>query len=213
MIDASKPKESPEPNDLYSIVTEEERKDWKSSLKGTQEGKVYIIPSIQLDLINMKEDEEITTWLLNLVTKEANSKIDFASGYLNPSKSIFDSLTNSSCKTSILTASPQANGFYWAGLIKKYIPKFYWHIEYKLLKNSSLNEIFEYKWEGWTFHAKGIWIYDKIDEGQNPFITVIGSSNYSNRSYWRDSECNLFIYSECEGFNEWMKMEADYLFH
>jgi len=69
MIDASKPKESPEPNDLYSIVTEEERKDWKSSLKGTQEGKVYIIPSIQLDLINMKEDEEITTWLLNLVTK------------------------------------------------------------------------------------------------------------------------------------------------
>lgn len=43
-------------------------------------------------------------------------------------------------------------------------------------------------------------------------MTVVGSSNYSMRSYKRDSECNFFIFSECEDFRSKMKEEVDYLF-
>ena len=50
-------------------------------------------------------------------------------------------------------------------------------------------------------------------ETQVPFLTVVGSSNYSDRSYKRDLESNFFIYSECEEFNGKMKEEVDYLFN
>lgn len=43
-------------------------------------------------------------------------------------------------------------------------------------------------------------------------MTVVGSSNYSIWSYKRDSECNFFIYSECEDFRAKLKEEVDYLF-
>lgn len=72
-------------------------------------------------------------------------------------------------------------------------------------------ELFEYVKQDWTFHAKGIWVSDR--ESQEPFLTVIGSSNYSDRSYRRDVECNFFIYSECGEFNKKMKEEVDYLFN
>jgi len=50
------------------------------------------------------------------------------------------------------------------------------------------------------------------NQNQNPFMTVVGSSNYSMWSYKRDSECNFFIYSECEDFRAKLKEEVDYLF-
>ncbi len=37
--------------------------------------------------------------------------------------------------------------------------------------------LYEYKRKGWTYHAKGIWIYEEGSE--TPSMTVLGSSNFS----------------------------------
>jgi CDP-diacylglycerol---glycerol-3-phosphate 3-phosphatidyltransferase len=55
--------------------------------------------------------------------------------------------------------------------------------------------------DGWTYHAKGLWIAfppsPETDEHeaqkQDPSVTVIGSSNYTQRSYKMDLEANVVI--------------------
>ena len=94
--------------------------------------------------------------------------------------------------------------------MKKNIPYFYRYYEQNLLKqtNNKKNiELYEFKKDSWTFHSKGIWIYEsnKI----HPNATFIGSSNYSNhlflydiRSFDRDLEMQFVIYSLCDKFNK-----------
>ena len=164
-----------------------------------------------MDTINYLDDEIITEKLLKEFTEYEEAKLEFASGYFNPTDNLSEILWNSKSKIEILTASPQANGFYWGGKVKSHIPKFYWKLEYDFLKNQNgQSSILEYAKPNWTFHAKGMWFSE--NENQKPFMTVVGSSNYSMRSYKRDSECNFFIYSECEDFRSKMKEEVDYLF-
>jgi CDP-diacylglycerol--glycerol-3-phosphate 3-phosphatidyltransferase len=68
---------------------------------------------------------------------------------------------NDDLKVELLTAAPNANGFYRAGRIKKHIPGVYRVNEEKILKLGHSNlSMHEYSNEGWTFHAKGAWIYD-----------------------------------------------------
>ena len=88
----------------------------------------------------------------------------------------------------MLTSSPKANGFYRAGSVKKYIPGMYRVNEERLLKRmgkSDAVQIYEYENADWTFHGKGLWIY----ENNEVTMSVIGSSNYSYRSNRRDTEC------------------------
>jgi len=43
----------------------------------------------------------------------------------------------------------------------------------KIIKNVKL---YEYKRDKWTFHAKGVWIYENGKD--DPNLTVIGSNKY-----------------------------------
>lgn len=91
----------------------------------------------------------------------------------------------------MLTASPKANGFYKAGLVKKYIPGIYRVNEQRVLQRAAKSKsdisMFEYENGDWTFHGKGAWFYDNtMDKCE---LSVIGSSNYSYRSNRRDTEC------------------------
>jgi hypothetical protein len=64
----------------------------------------------------------------------------------------------------MLTAAPKANGFYRAGMIKKYIPGVYRVNEEKILaKGEERLRMYEYNTEGCTFHAKGAWFYNTKD--------------------------------------------------
>ena len=49
----------------------------------------------------------------------------------------------------------------------------------------------EYQKPGWTFHGKGLWA--KLHEALVPQITMVGSSNFGNRSVYRDLEAQLTI--------------------
>ena len=102
---------------------------------------------------------------------------------------------NPSIKTSVLTSSPRANGFYNAGRFKKHIPMMYRANELSVLKSNKKNQnisIHEYEKGDWSYHAKGAWVYEKPQAGEaevvGPAMTVIGSSNYSYRSNRRDTE-------------------------
>ena len=60
----------------------------------------------------------------------------------------------------------------------------------KLGDKVSIKAFFDGKW---SYHAKGVW----IEEADNSLLTVIGSSNFNERSRHRDSEFQFYIYSGC----------------
>ena len=143
--------------------------------------------------MGFREDETTFTSLLKYFQNKENNleSIKLATGYLNLQKEYINELNNLPSDTSvdILTSSPKANGFYKAGRFKKYIPGLYRLNAIDLLKsnkNANLN-VHEYTNGDWTYHAKGAWIYEK-DENKGPVMTVIGSSNFSNRSNRKDTE-------------------------
>jgi CDP-diacylglycerol---glycerol-3-phosphate 3-phosphatidyltransferase len=49
---------------------------------------------------------------------------------------------------------------------------------------------------GWTYHAKGLWV--TLPGEDNPSITLVGSSNYTKRSYSLDLESNALIITQDE---------------
>jgi CDP-diacylglycerol---glycerol-3-phosphate 3-phosphatidyltransferase len=60
---------------------------------------------------------------------------------------------------SIITASPEANGFFTAKDLSKNIPRMYSVLEKEFFdKISNQIKINEYNRESWTFHAKGLWM-------------------------------------------------------
>jgi len=59
-------------------------------------------------------------------------------------------------------------------------------------------EFSEYFKEGWTFHSKGIWA-----EGPGGvFFSNIGGSNFSNRSFYRDTEFQMYMWTQCPDFKQ-----------
>lgn len=93
----------------------------------------------------------------------------------------------------VITSSPECNAFYKGQGLSKWIPYIYvqflrrWELlsppHYKLLEYDRRN--------GWTFHAKGLWI--RYTKDGLPWINQIGSSNYGVRSIHRDVETSLTI--------------------
>lgn len=48
-----------------------------------------------------------------------------------------------------------------------------------------------------TFHTKGIW-YKQVLENHTEYMTIIGSSNYGNRSKHKDLEAQFWIFTSNE---------------
>ncbi|KAL8780678.1 MAG: hypothetical protein Q9203_001785 [Teloschistes exilis] len=119
----------------------------------------------------------------------------------------------------VLTASPHANGFYNSAGVSGLLPAAYSHLSLRFLQaarraraNIALRE-----WKrgvvgvegGWTYHAKGVWAYFRL--ASPPFqpstqasspekqgteeaaATLIGSSNYTTRSYNLDLEVGALV--------------------
>ena len=96
----------------------------KKNYEGNQGGdRVFIFPTLQMNVINYREDEDLFKLLLK---QEGISKLKLATGYFNLQQEFLDLLkSNEGLKTDILTSSPRSNGFYRAGRFKKYIPGMY----------------------------------------------------------------------------------------
>lgn len=150
-----------------------------------------VSPAIQLNVANINQDFEIMSRILSASLD--CSKLYLATPYFNlPAEyeNLMVDLKPGSFE--ILTASPQANGFYGSLGISRHVPAAYSYLEKLFLKKmSSKNHndcLREYQRAGWTWHGKGIWL-----NSAEYNLTSIGSSNLNYRSLYRDFEVQLYL--------------------
>lgn len=133
----------------------------------------------------------------------------------------------------VITASPWANGFYGSAGISGMLPAAYTLLSRRFLRaveSAGKEPAIQLKeWRrgtvgepgGWTYHAKGIWatlppqpsLLDsaKPVEEIGPSITLVGSSNYTKRSYSLDLEVGAVVVTGNEDLKRRLKEETDWL--
>lgn len=91
--------------------------------------------------------------------------------------------------------------------IKNWIPYLYRALKVKTMKSLPNGQFSEYFREGWTFHSKGIW----AEEPGGVFLSSIGGSNFSNRSFYRDCEFQVYMWTQCPDFKKELLKERNRL--
>ncbi len=165
----------------------------------------------------------ITHVLKTLARSEfAKSSWTFTAGYFNPAPSLTKLLlSTASTNNTVITASPYANGFYKSPGVSGLLPD-----AYTLLARRFLNAVHHHKqdsnivlkeWRkgtvgeagGWTYHAKGLWV--TLPGEPAPSISLVGSSNYTKRSYSLDLEANALIVTRNEDLKKRLGEEQQWL--
>jgi CDP-diacylglycerol--glycerol-3-phosphate 3-phosphatidyltransferase len=163
--------------------------------------------------------------MLTILDNKA-SKFTITAGYFNVHPLIRSKILNSQSKGQIITASPESNSFYKSKGISYYLPDAYVYncqlFLQELEKKSKLggnvkDRIKMLEWQngivntpnGWSYHAKGIWI--TLPNEEKPCMSIIGSSNYTKRSYGLDLETNALIITKDNELQKSMKAEVDNL--
>ncbi|KAI7933686.1 hypothetical protein MJO28_017517 [Puccinia striiformis f. sp. tritici] len=179
---------------------------------------VSIFPTLQMSPFKIHHETHLMIpQLINFVNRPLSSHnhsppkskivLNWTSGYFSLLREYKKSMLESNGLVQIITASPQANGFYNSKGVSKYIPLAYSYLENlfrtEIRKSNKEDQILIRRWNrnGWTYHAKGLWINElnktepgnKEEEEERCLVNSIGSSNYGRRSAERDLECNLFI--------------------
>ncbi|KAK9382637.1 uncharacterized protein V2V93DRAFT_365653 [Kockiozyma suomiensis] len=157
--------------------------------------------------------------LLNVLADPDHFSWMFTAGYFNLHPLYRSKLLESNPESGvIITAAPEANGFYQSAGVSKYLPPAYTALAHDFVKDvasrkkSSAIKLLE--WQngvlnqpgGWTYHAKGIWITPPAES--TPCITVIGSSNFTRRSHTMDLESNGIIVTVDEVLRQNMAIET-----
>ena len=193
----------------------------------------------------------------------------FTAGYFNPHPTVTDTLLSASStitsptqdliprqpavsippRTTVITASPWANGFYNSAGVSGMLPAAYTLLSRRFLQKAEKivppGAIQLREWRlgtvgrphGWTYHAKGLWVtlesksgdiagdsseaqnsqdMDKtsakrngqsLSESAGPSITLIGSSNYTERSYGLDAEVGVIVITSNKGLRKALAAE------
>ncbi|KAJ7531799.1 hypothetical protein O6H91_14G058900 [Diphasiastrum complanatum] len=190
----------------------------------------WVFPTTQMGPVGIEQDELCTFSMLRQLP--AGSHLDFSSAYFNLTPEFESVLLEASAdkKVDILTASPEANGFYGSRGASGLIPLVYSLLEQSLYRRaenahkegtlfkvnnvlvdeSGTLRIFEYKKENWTFHAKGLWC--SLPGEGIPSITLVGSSNFGHRSKHRDLEAQLVLMTSEPSLGQSLKQEKDHLY-
>ncbi|KHJ90778.1 phospholipase D domain protein [Oesophagostomum dentatum] len=149
----------------------------KHSSASQPSGDTMLYPLIQMGLFGYHEEYELLKKLF--ASKDSSLSLTMASGYFNCIKE-YEHLIFEEGKYSmdIVTAAPKANGFFGAAGPSGYVPSMYsWVCErvLELKRKHSRNDVnlYEYHRDGWTFHAKGLWM-----EMPTQTATLVGSSNF-----------------------------------
>ncbi|KAE9374812.1 hypothetical protein N431DRAFT_481962 [Stipitochalara longipes BDJ] len=142
----------------------------------------------------------------------SNSSWTFTAGYFNPSPFLVSLLLSTfSTKNTVITASPYANGFFGSSGVSGLLPPAYTLLSRRFLeraqKEGRESDVALKEWRrgtvgkegGWSYHAKGLWIslppasLDPKPKSEGVSISVVGSSNYTQRSYNLDLEAGACI--------------------
>ncbi|KAI9677490.1 MAG: CDP-diacylglycerol--glycerol-3-phosphate 3-phosphatidyltransferase [Caeruleum heppii] len=146
----------------------------------------------------------------------------FTAGYFNIHPSLKALLLASSATHgTVVTASPWANGFYGSAGVSGLLPSAYTLLSRRFLESVQRSgrgsNIRLKEWRkgtvgesgGWTYHAKGLWV--TLPREKDPSITLIGSSNYTKRSYSLDLEMNALVITRNEGLKRRLGQEQEWL--
>lgn len=190
-------------------------------------GDTQIYPLMQLTpLLRPDTSTELPalTGILEKLAKPplAGSKWTFTAGYFNMTPEVRQLLLSSNpASATVVAASPWANGFYGSKGVSGMLPSAYTYLSRKFLDSVSRaglgDRITVKEWRrgtvntpgGWTYHAKGIWI--TMPGEQNPSISLVGSSNYTKRSYSLDLEANALIVTSNEDLKKRLGEEEQWL--
>ncbi|PHH93346.1 hypothetical protein CDD83_5900 [Cordyceps sp. RAO-2017] len=169
--------------------------------------RVYVLGQMsQLLRPDSSTELPVVTCILQRLAEPAyrGSSWTFTAGYFNPAASLTRLLLETaSARGTVITAAPEANGFYQSRGVSGLLPD-----AYVLLARRFLDcvrgagrgaDITLKEWRrgtagqpaGWTYHAKGLWV--TLPGDAHPALSLIGSSNYTQRSYSLDLEVGALI--------------------
>ncbi|CAI2322340.1 unnamed protein product [Caenorhabditis sp. 36 PRJEB53466] len=175
------------------------------------DSNTWIFPILQMGLLGINQEFNLLQRIFS--SKDSTIKMTMASGYFNFIEDYEDLIFDEgNYEMNILTASPFANGFYKSKGFSKYIPPLYSNICKQFLERQSRSDrssvkLHEYFRDGWTFHAKGLWM-----EQGNQMTTFVGSSNYGYRSVHRDLEAQVVVVTSEEELLTRLSQEKNKLF-
>eukprot|EP00941_MAST-03F_sp_MAST-3F-sp1_P002225 g2225.t1 len=196
---------------------------WKSQNQNGQADAhdTWVVPSLQLARLSLKQDQRITETLLSSL--QPYSYLHMATAYYNLpdcfSKLLCSLSKEKNVRAKVLLASPNAHGFLGAKGISASLPLAYSYITRLFFekiergKNENL-QLFEWSRKDWTFHAKGCWLSEKLendDEMKSPWFSIIGSSNFGQRSVFHDLESQLYLSTENKKLRLELGIERDRL--
>ncbi|KAH8117096.1 CDP-diacylglycerol-glycerol-3-phosphate 3-phosphatidyltransferase [Phellopilus nigrolimitatus] len=183
----------------------------QSSLANFEKGPpndndVLIFPIIQAGQFGIREEEQSLNLLFKHLDIHAKSNggnplVDLTSGYFGLYGPYQGFIQQSQADCRVLCASPSANGFLGSSGISGRIPEGYTLLEQRFWRGVQRFhrewreghgvQLHEWKKDGWTYHAKGLWVspsHDSTGEGEAPVLTLFGSTNLNSRSANLDTE-------------------------
>jgi CDP-diacylglycerol---glycerol-3-phosphate 3-phosphatidyltransferase len=191
-------------------------------------------PALTKLLASLSADQRLrgSTWVFtagyfNIDPDIANGLIEAAPEAPSPSPN--SERFSRTC--TVITASPWANGFYGSHGISGMLPAAYTLLSRRFLRKVAMvgkeRSIELKEWRrgtvgepgGWTYHAKGLWVTlprqrdaaNELIEEPGPSVTLVGSSNYTKRSYSLDLEIGAMIVTGDESLKKKLREETEWL--
>ena len=198
-------------HDFFQTVSEQQ----SNMLENSPEADTWIFPFVEMGQLGIHHDSIVTKRLFSSALPQ--SKLNLATGYFNLTDSYMDTLTNDcQAECHILMAHPTANGFLGAKGPAGSIPDAYSQIaktfHQKLCQSGQTDRVKLYEFEkpNWTYHAKGLWYY--LPDSTLPDVTLIGSSNFGERSVNRDLESQICLVTVNDKLRNQLQAECDNLY-
>lgn len=122
--------------------------------------RVELVPLLQMGPLNIRQETRCIPQVMDL-SNSPKARLDFTTGYFSINPNYAELILRGKFKIDIITASPQANGFYGSKGISKYLPAAYTWLEDLFWRRTQrperANKIVMREWNkpGWTYHAKG----------------------------------------------------------
>ncbi|KAI0093750.1 hypothetical protein BDY19DRAFT_982650 [Irpex rosettiformis] len=194
-----------------------------------------IMPVIQGGQFGLHEEEEALSSLFEgLAQYRKNSSssskayngplIDFTTGYFGIYSEYCKLIIQSSLRYRIICSSPKANGFYGSKGVSGRLPEGYTLLEQRFMRQvrqaglewlhdhetcleGPAVQLNEWEREGWTYHAKGVWL--RPNPSADPCLTLFGSTNLNSRSANLDTELSFILATGSSDLRRRLGSEVD----
>lgn len=176
----------------------------------------YAVPTFQApegffpSSLDFPTDAELTRNLLSTAHEmDSATTVQLASAYLNPTPKLTSTLSMFQ-GLHLLTAGPKSHGFAPKPNQPRrgdWVPSIFSALYADLETRLPHADFWYYERNGWTFHAKGLWI---LDRNESLVAAVVGSGNYGARSEVMDVESNTILVFSNESSSLQMELAAEW---